>query len=537
LSGTRPDFTELDWENLLDGIQKGDVVPVIGSDLLTIERDGRQELALDRELVSDFAKELGIQSNGDGPDSIPAVATAYLDLIRSGSGPDSGRKPSDLYRELHRVVEKLEVKPPPEPLRQLATIEPFSLFVTTTVDSMMTKALQEVRRRNPTCVAYGPGERDGDLPDRLPAGLRSWSDTYVYHLFGKAGPSEGFAITEEDLLEYVHQLQRLANSPSNLLNVLEAHQLLVVGCRFPDWLARFLIRMVKGRHRLSSTLGKEHLIVGGSVPDSEGLESFLHLFSGKTRIVDAVEGPEVDGKPVVLDVSGPIGGAQFVAELHRRYVERRRWTADADRDAAERRRRSRRQSDEVRSDPRDVEHSHGPGPDGEPGREANGEPDRAANGASDRSPDEGSDRQAVFLSYERGDEATVLGLVKALRAKNVPVWFDREKLEVGDRWDVKIIRNINSCSLFVPVISSKAANKREGYVRKEWYYAVERNKKYFGSSCPFIVPIVLDGISLRSDGLPPEFGDANAASSLETFPDQIVETLKQVRRSEIAAHS
>jgi len=106
VSRTRPEFTDSDWDVLLDRIQQGDVVPIIGSDLLTIERTGEQGFDLDQELAQMLAEELGIESSSAEPTSVSAVASEYL---------RSGRKRSDFQQTLDLLMRKFEDEPAPAP--------------------------------------------------------------------------------------------------------------------------------------------------------------------------------------------------------------------------------------------------------------------------------------------------------------------------------------------------------------------------------------------------------------------------------------
>src|SRR5207248_1864825 len=81
----------------------------------------------------------------------------------------TGGMVEDIYAALKTVAGKAEALPIPEPLLQLAEIRPFQLFLTTTFDSCLVRALNQVRfGGNPrTCVcAYSPDDRE-DLANAL----------------------------------------------------------------------------------------------------------------------------------------------------------------------------------------------------------------------------------------------------------------------------------------------------------------------------------------------------------------------------------
>ena len=58
---------------------------------------------------------------------------------------------------------------------------------------------------------------------------------------------------------------------------------------------------------------------------------------------------------------------------------------------------------------------------------------------------------AVFISYAREDLPAVQKLKTALDAAGITTWFDMDRLESGDDYDLKIRGNIARCSYFLPV--------------------------------------------------------------------------------------
>ncbi len=73
----------------------------------------------------------------------------------------------------------------------------------------------------------------------------------------------------------------------------------------------------------------------------------------------------------------------------------------------------------------------------------------------------------------------------------VEVWFDQSELRGGDAWDQKIRDQIQTCALFVPVISENTQSRPEGYFRLEWKLAVDRSH-LMSDDHPFLVPVVID---------------------------------------------
>ncbi len=99
--------------------------------------------------------------------------------------------------------------------------------------------------------------------------------------------------------------------------------------------------------------------------------------------------------------------------------------------------------------------------------------------------------RAVFISYASEDADPAQRICQALRASGIEVWFDQSELRGGDAWDAMIRRQIKSCGLFIPVISSNSHARAEGYFRLEWKLAVDRSH-LIAADKPFLVPVVID---------------------------------------------
>jgi hypothetical protein len=93
--------------------------------------------------------------------------------------------------------------------------------------------------------------------------------------------------------------------------------------------------------------------------------------------------------------------------------------------------------------------------------------------------------KAVFLSYASQDANAAQNLCSTLRAAGIEVWFDQSELRGGDAWDASIRRQINSCALFLPVISRNTHDRDDGYFRLEWKLAVDRCHLIGSPGSPF----------------------------------------------------
>jgi len=112
--------------------------------------------------------------------------------------------------------------------------------------------------------------------------------------------------------------------------------------------------------------------------------------------------------------------------------------------------------------------------------------------------------KAVFISYAREDLAAVRQLKAGLDAAGVTTWFDLERLEAGDDYDLKIQRNIANCSYFIPIVSASTERRHEAYFRREWSYALDRARN-MADGAMFILPVTVDATNPAQALVPERF--------------------------------
>jgi hypothetical protein len=424
-----PAAQEFFWEDLLEYIDEQRVIPIVGAELLTAPDGAGGEAPLIRILAQRLAERLRVPAEEcTGDDALHQVVCRHLQC---------GGRREEVYPRLRNLMKEL-APPVPPILRELARIRHFNVFVTTTFDSLLAQALDEERFGGATrtvSLAYSPSHNQDLPPDARRAGPPT-----VFHLLGRMSASPDYVITEEDTLEFFTSMQSESKRPNVLLDELKSSHLLLIGNTFPDWLARFFIRIAKSG-RLSLQREELEIIADRSMTHDPKLVLFLRNFSYRTQIFEQGN------------------AAEFVRELSARYRER-----------------------------------HPP--------QAAGGPPAAPSPPS--GPAAGDDMKpgSVFLSYASQDGDAVAKLRDALDAAGIDVWFDRRHLEGGDDFDQQIKRNIRACSLFVPVISANTQARHEGYFRLEWSLAVER-AKLIAETIPFILPVAIDPVS-EAGALAPE---------------------------------
>jgi len=289
-------ISEREWSRILQRIEGGKVVPVIGEHLSLMH--GRDQAA-PTPLASFLCEQLDLP--GLPTASLNEVAVRYL--RRNPRGLD------DLYADIFQALPTGDDVALPAPLLQLAEIRDFDLFVTTSFDPYLALALNQVRfgRRSSSSTRVLAYERSRavDVPERY----TELDHPVVYHLFGKAQPAPIFAVTDEDVLEFVHTLQAPECQPPNLADAMREQRLLVLGTRLTGWLTRFFLR-VSSADRLRDARRADYVIDAAVDRDADQSLFFEHF--GEVKLL-------------------PIATIDFVDELVRRWRARHPTVVAADR--------------------------------------------------------------------------------------------------------------------------------------------------------------------------------------------------------------
>ncbi len=277
------------WDDLLPAIEEGQVVPIVGRELLMVDTDTGPQM-FHRLVAVRLAAELKIPTDRLPPEF---DTNDVVCACKEFHGDPLAVRPQLLLR----IIKELNVQTL-EPLRLLAEIPNFRLFVSTTFDTLLEDSIAAVRGRKPVGVAYPPASNLIDYDE----GLLDESGSLVFQILGRGSMSSTFAVTEGQMLEQMHEFMASEGRPRKLITKLQQSHLLILGVGFPDWLGRFLLRLARARPLWDSRMITE-VIADGRFMQPE-FAKFLTRFSPQqTRFF--TEGTPVD----------------FVKELHRRWFE------------------------------------------------------------------------------------------------------------------------------------------------------------------------------------------------------------------------
>ena len=466
---------EVFWEDLLTHIRQRELVPVVGPDLNMVEVDDTE-----KTFTSLIGQRLAERYDLTVSPETLTIGEAVAECLRKHGQDEVDR----LYRVINNIIAELD-PPPSDALRNLAAVDDLRLFVSTTPDRLLAKAINEVRFQGRPAtreLAFSPNQSTVEQQRNAEPGENS--DTVVLNLFGQAAPTPQYAIHDEDQLEWLHALlSDWATLPEWLVSPLKHHPMLFVGCDIPDWLGRFLLRM-SSTNRLSLERDQQFFIVGSSISRDPTLSKFFSTYCRKTLV------QQLDMEP-----------AAFTTELCKRWMEQAGPRSDA--------------------------------PVGVVG---------AAAGAGLVNPSD-AEAPTIFISYMREDADAARRLCDAVTNHGGDVWFDERRIQPGTEWEPEVLSCIRrTIRLFVPVISSNTEAAEEGYVFREWREAVNRAQSIMGRS--FIVPVVIDedyaGDASRYRRIPDEFSRLQFGRAPGGNPDDgliamLTEEIRAMRRRVNAA--
>lgn len=427
------------WRDLVEYLEEGRVIAVVDTATLPVRHEGVEQPF--ESLVTRVAAERLKIALPDG-----ARRPRLDDLVSAFLMKPRARK-EELYVRVNQVVRDLALEPP-QALLDLAAIDAISLFVNLSFDNLLVRALDQVRHGGKALtqsVVFAPNACD-DLPEPV----ERLGQPLVYHLLGRQSTAPDWVICDEDRLEFMHALQDDARRPQLLFDALRDCHLLLLGCRLPDWLARFFLRTAKSE-RLSSSRDTVEYLVDPNAVNDPCLQSFLADFSPATTLVG-------------------LEPAKFAATLCAAWQARHPPCAGS--------------TDSQAGTWTDTAPAPRPAP--------------AAPAASSSG--------AVFISYSSVDRPAAQALADALDGAGIDVWFDRDDLHAGDDWDRNIRRGLETSCLFVPVISRTTVDEghRRDYFWREWM-AADELARGMAPDEPFLLPVVIDDTRPYGSVLPDRF--------------------------------
>ena len=224
------------WPELLDEIDKGNVIPVIGPDLLvepkeTEDSSGRIE-NLHQQIISFIARHVNAKSR---PRSFSQLVfdPNFQRIVNN--------KASIIYNLIDQVINNLNSiedisHEPSQLLMDLLGTKRFPFVITTSftpiVEQAMEKIWGEVKVYNFTNEPKDGGDIKSEDDLKRPS---------VLYMLGKyCSNPERYAVTDNDMIEYCGSWIKGYCVPKNLTGALKNKHLLMIGNNDSDWLNRLV---------------------------------------------------------------------------------------------------------------------------------------------------------------------------------------------------------------------------------------------------------------------------------------------------------
>lgn len=295
------------WDSLLDMIDEGRCVPILGAGVTEFLLGSQQEIAQRwadtyrfpmaahvRRDLPQVAQYLGVTQRDQ---QFPRrQLQKYLTLEMRKRYPNELANLSDdqpLDALIQQVGRERRAADPAEPFRVLAGL-PLKMYITTTPDNLLTDALTE-RGRTPAVDLFHWGNDDEvewprsvfkERPDYKPVP----AEPLVYHLFGRLAERDSVVLTEDDYFRYLVAISQ-GDQPVPLCvsRAWNDDTLLFLGFRVDDWHFRVLFQSIMKQQGSLRRKQRPHVAVQLDIDESgssdpERARAYLERYFGIEHI-------------------------------------------------------------------------------------------------------------------------------------------------------------------------------------------------------------------------------------------------------------
>jgi len=220
----------MNWESFIANLTDGKIIPVIGNDLCLIKDQDDKPIPFQQYIAGKLKLWHKID---DTEQRLSELAAAY---------PNENIIPTidSIYNQID------EDRFYTEPLEKLAEITDFKFYISTALDDRLEKALRKTRNLKENeleIIDYSLKQNNN-----TPADNEGGPPVTVFNLLGSLRNIRESAFTEEEKLEHFFSLSNKEepNPPlaDYFMKRVKNKILLFIGCDFPDWFMRFIIRIL-----------------------------------------------------------------------------------------------------------------------------------------------------------------------------------------------------------------------------------------------------------------------------------------------------
>ena len=217
--------TQDDWDSLLNLIHEGTLTPVIGLELFKYS-ENNELFSFDNWLAKKLLEKFEVTDH-----SADTLIDAAGYLIN-----EKNVESNDIIDHLDSSIKDIKFEFPS--LASLLMISGLKYFINTTVFySILKNMIAEVRREEADSKNFSPYSHFSFDQD-----LAKLSKTFVFNVFGSLNKDP--AVTEDDMLEFTSKLGENISIAPNLLIALQNNNILFLGCAYPEWMIRVVLRLL-----------------------------------------------------------------------------------------------------------------------------------------------------------------------------------------------------------------------------------------------------------------------------------------------------
>lgn len=238
------------WDDLIDEIIRGNVIPVIGPDFLIPNDRGIHKLLIDH-----FANQYGVTSNPQ----------TFSELVYDERFSGKANKAKDkIYTRISSVIERIAEIPPLNSLELLLSTKVFPFIITTSFTPVAETAMKRVWGEENVRVLQFCNNAKKDMITGIGDVLNEdeMKIPTVYYMFGKySREKHRYVVTDLDMMDFCKSWLSEISSPRNLSDIIKKRYLLILGNNYSDWQFRFIwysMRSLKANQSQSSLVVSSH---------------------------------------------------------------------------------------------------------------------------------------------------------------------------------------------------------------------------------------------------------------------------------------
>lgn len=230
------------WDKLIDEIVNGNVIPLIGPDIL-IESGN-----VHKKIVEALAKKFRLSN----------IPSSFSELVYDH---DFLKQVKDdkkaIYGYMNMLFSRPNVFRPSSILKELISIKQFPFIIITSFTPIAEEVMREVWGDELRVLKFNnnPSENDDILSE---TDLRKPT---IYYMFGKVGDSANrYVLTDNDMLAFCTSwLNEGKNRPNMLTRIIKNKYLLMLGNNYSDWLFRFIWYSIRNPEKSDGLVVTENI--------------------------------------------------------------------------------------------------------------------------------------------------------------------------------------------------------------------------------------------------------------------------------------